>query len=115
MYAAAIAGQAMRAVPWAGEPRPGSLSGSTRSGPPSCAADAFFVRSTGPGTAGPSKNVEGGPQIGQQVVDRLQPDRQSQQVPGQAAGRVRHRRRLLDERLDGTERLGQGEELGRGG
>ena len=55
--------------------------------------------------------------VGEQIVARLDADRQANEVPGRrerlAGGRrVRHPGRLLDQALDTAERLGELEELG---
>ena len=57
------------------------------------------------------------PQVLEQVLDVLDADRQADQVVrhlqrGTGHRRVRHRGRVLDQRLHATERLGQGEQLG---
>ena len=61
-----------------------------------------------------------GGEVGDEVGAVLDPDREAHEVVGhlerRAGGRrVGHRRRVLDEALDGTERFGEREDLGRGG
>ncbi len=83
-----------------GASRPGSSSSSERSG-----------RGAG---------VERGPQVGDEIVDRLQAHRQPEErridLERRAdGGRVRHPARVLDEGFDRAQRLGQREQLRGGG
>ena len=67
-----------------------------------------------------SRALEGAGEVGDEVVGRLDADRQAHEVVGhleRRAGRrgVGHRRRVLDQALDRAERLGEREQLGRRG